>query len=121
MTNFILLTLVIVAATAGDVSVTRAMKAVGEVSSFRLRFLIGVAARAARNRYLWFGVFWKAVAFFTLLALLSRADLSWVVPATAASFVVETLAAKYLLSETVSLTRWVGALCVCLGVVFISF
>ena len=36
------------------------------------------------------------------------------------TYVVETLAAKYLLSEKVPRTRWAVALCVCLGVALIS-
>jgi uncharacterized membrane protein len=111
---------VVLAGAAGDVSVTRAMKSVGEVVSFRPRALLGVAWRAARNLYLWMGIFWKAVAFFTLLALLTRAELSWVVPATAVSFVVETVAAKYLLKEHISGARWAGVLCICAGISLIS-
>lgn len=121
MIQFVLLSAVVLAGAAGDVSVTRAMKAVGAVSSFRLFALLAVALRAARNGFLWLGIFWKAVAFFCFLALLARAELSWVVPATAISFVVGTLAAKYLLKEKVSGTRWAGAVCICLGVGLISF
>ena len=120
MTNWVLLVIVILAGAAGDVSVTRAMKAVGEVSSIGVIYLLGVARRAVATPFLWLGVFCKAVAFFSLLALLTRADLSWVIPATAVSFIVETWAAKFLLREQVSRTRWAGALCVGLGVALIS-
>lgn len=112
---------VVLAGAAGDVSVARAMKAVGEVSSFRITALLAVGWRTAQNGFLWLGIFWKAVAFFCFLALLTRADLSWVVPATAVSFVVETFAAKVLLRERVSGLRWAGAACICLGVGLLSF
>ncbi len=118
--DFILLTVVILAGAAGDVSLTRGMKAVGEISGFRSAILFAVAGKVVRNRFIWLGVLYMTVAFFSFLALLVRADLSWVVPATAVSYVVETLAAKYLLSEKVTRTRWAGALCVCLGVALIS-
>lgn len=120
MIPLILLSAVILAGAAGDVSVARAMKRVGEVSSFRLVCLVGTAWRGARSGFLWMGISWKALAFFCLLALLQRADLSWVVPATAVAFVVETVAAKYLLGEQVSGLRWAGAACICLGVALIS-
>ena len=120
MIQFALLAAVVLAGAAGDVSVTRAMKTVGEVVSFRPMALLGVAWCAAQNVFLWMGIFWKAVAFFALLALLTQAELSWVVPATAISFVVETVAAKYLLQERISSTRWAGALCICAGVGLIS-
>jgi uncharacterized membrane protein len=115
-----LLSAVILAGAAGDLSVTRAMKETGEVSSFAPAALLAAAFRAARNAFLWAGIFWKAVAFLTLLALLAGADVSWVVPASAVSFVLETLAARYWLRERVSRTRWAGVLCVCAGVALIS-
>ena len=96
------------------------MKRIGEVNRFSLIALVRLAVRIAKNKYIGLGIFWKAVAFFTFIALLARADLSWVAPATAISFVVETLAARYLLREHVSTTRWAGASIVCLGVALIS-
>ena len=120
MLDFTLLAVVILAGAAGDVSVTRGMKAVGEVSSLRPAFLVGIMGRVARTGWIWLGVLCKAIAFAGLLALLARADLSWVTPATAVSFIVETLAARYLLGEHLSRTRWAGACCVGLGVALIS-
>lgn len=120
MIQFLLLGAVVLTGAAGDVSVARAMKELGDVSAFRLSALPGVLWRAVRNGFLWFGIFWKATAFFCFLALLTHAELSWIVPATAISFVVETLAAKYLLHERVSPQRWAGAACIGLGVLLIS-
>ncbi len=120
MINILLLTGVVIAGAAGDVSVARAMRAVGEVSRFHPAALLAVAGRAGRQAYLWLGILWKAVAFFCLLALLERAELSWVVPATAVSFIVEIFAAKYFLREQVNATRWAGAVCIGLGVALIS-
>ena len=120
MLDFTLLTVVILAGAAGDVSVTRAMKEAGEVSSLRLAVLLPTLGRVGRNSSIWLGVVCKAIAFASFLALLARADLSWVVPATAVSFVVETLAARYLLREHVSQVRWAGAFCVGVGVALIS-
>ena len=120
MIQFALLTAVVLAGAAGDISVTRAMKAAGEISDFRPAALRATGLRAARNGFLWLGVLWKTVAFFCFIALLTRADLSWVVPATAISFVVETVAAKYFLGERISGTRWAGALCICAGVALLS-
>ena len=121
MILFALLAVVVAAGAAGDICVTRAMKGVGEISDFRPRGLAGAAWRAARSAFLWLGIFWKAVAFFSFIALLTRAPLSWVVPASAVSFVVETIAAKYLLGERINGTRWAGAVCICLGVALLSY
>jgi len=52
--------------------------------------------------------------------LLSWADVSFVVPATALSYVSGALGAKFLLNEHVATARWAGVLLVCLGVTLIS-
>jgi drug/metabolite transporter (DMT)-like permease len=61
-----------------------------------------------------------AVSFFAFMALLSIADLSFSVPATAGSYVFETLLAKLVLKERVGKRRWGGALLVCAGVALLS-
>ncbi|HWP85302.1 MAG TPA: EamA family transporter [Terriglobia bacterium] len=116
-----LLAAVVLAGAAGDVSVSKAMKSLGEISDFRPRALLRTGLRAAASFFLWTGIFWKTVAFFSFITLVAQADLSWVVPATAISFVIETLAAKYFLGEQISNTRWAGAVCICCGVALLSF
>jgi drug/metabolite transporter (DMT)-like permease len=54
------------------------------------------------------------------MALVSISDLSFAVPATAGGYVVETLLARFLLAETVSLRRWAGAALVVIGVALVG-
>jgi len=54
------------------------------------------------------------------MALVSVADLSFSVPATAFSYVLETILAKTILKEDVGWHRWAGALLVCAGVALLS-
>jgi drug/metabolite transporter (DMT)-like permease len=61
-----------------------------------------------------------AVSFFAFLALLKIADLSFAVPATAATVVVETLLARVVLKERVDGRRWAGAVLVALGVALLA-
>jgi drug/metabolite transporter (DMT)-like permease len=120
MIQFLLLAGVVLAGAAGDVSISRAMKGVGEICDFRPAGLASAGWRTAMSGYLWIGIFWKAAAFFSFIALLTLAPLSWAVPASAVSFVIETVAAKYFLGERISFVRWAGALCICLGVGLLS-
>jgi len=62
-----------------------------------------------------------AVSFFAFLRLLSFADLSFAVPVTAASVVLETVLAKLLLKEAVGGLRWAGASLVALQLAAIAF
>lgn len=61
-----------------------------------------------------------ATSFFAFTQLLKVSDLSFAVPATAASFVLETLLARLILKENVDRRRWAGALLVAWGVAILS-
>jgi drug/metabolite transporter (DMT)-like permease len=61
-----------------------------------------------------------AVSFFAFMALLQRAPMSFAVPASAATFVVETILARFFLGEAVGRRRWAGTLLVAAGVVLLA-
>ena len=61
-----------------------------------------------------------AVSFFALMALLSTSALSFAMPITASSYILETALAKYVLREHVDWRRWVGASLVAIGVALLS-
>ncbi len=54
------------------------------------------------------------------MALLSWADLSYVLPVTAAGYVLNVAAGRVFLGEHVSLARWAGALLIVAGVALVS-
>lgn len=56
----------------------------------------------------------------THMALLSWADLSYVMPVTAMGYVVTAFAARVFLGEDVSLARWVGIVLVTAGVTLVG-
>jgi drug/metabolite transporter (DMT)-like permease len=68
---------------------------------------------------MWLGTALGALAFFSLLALLSWAKVSFVVPATATNYIAGALGAKFLLKERVSKARWAGMLLVTAGVALV--
>ncbi|HYL74633.1 MAG TPA: EamA family transporter [Bryobacteraceae bacterium] len=80
------------------------------------RMLSGLAHRGP----LVLAVFFMAISFFAFMKLLSVADLSFAVPVTAASVVIETILAKLVLKEKVSLARWAGACFVAAGVALLA-
>jgi drug/metabolite transporter (DMT)-like permease len=95
--------------TRSDVFNTVGMWRHGAVRDFGPRGMRQLVAALARNRYIAFGIATGAVAFFALLKLLAIAPLSFVIPATAAGYLIETVLAKYLVREQVSCKRWAGA------------
>jgi drug/metabolite transporter (DMT)-like permease len=116
MRELIFYLLIIGAGTGGELCVTRAMKAVGEVKDFRPVALVGVIARALRVSWMWAGLTLMGIAFFSLLVVLSRENVSLVVPVTAMSYAAGALGGKFFLGEQVTPRRWAGVLLVCLGV-----
>ena len=119
MLELILLICVIGAGTCGELCVSRAMKALGEVHDFRPAALVRFAWRAARVGWMWVGISLMTVAFFSLLALLSMENVSFVVPVTALSYAAGAIGAALFLREKVTKQRWLGVLVVCLGVTLV--
>ena len=63
------------------------------------------------------GVVLLIVWTLSQMALLSWADLSYVVPVTAIGYVLNALAGKYLLAEDVSSPQWTGIVLITAGVI----
>ncbi len=119
MRTFVFLAMVVLSGTGGDIAMTHGMKLIGEVKDFSPRAVLGVLGRALRLGWFWLGITLMALAFFSFLALLTWADVSFVVPATALNYVVGALGAKILLGERLGRARWAGILLVTLGVAVI--
>ena len=99
----------------GNMALRRGMDQVGDVTLCRFREVPALVRRMVRNKMLGVGILCIAVAFLLFLALLSWADLSFALPATALSSVVNALGARVLLREKIAASRWVGTLLICGG------
>jgi len=114
--EIILLLLIMVAGTGGELCVARTMQAVGPATDLRPAALIRLILRALRNGWMWLGFLLMTVGFFSLLEMLSLENVSFVVPVTALSYGFGALGGKVFLREQVTRKRWAGVLLVCLGV-----
>ena len=119
MWEALLLFLVVVSGTGGEICVTRAMKNVGEVKDFRPLAVVRVILRAMKLPWMWIGISMMALAFFSLLAVLSIENVSFVVPVTALNYAAGALGGKFFLGERVTPRRWAGVLIVCIGVTLV--
>jgi multidrug transporter EmrE-like cation transporter len=115
-----MLAVLIICGSAGEIAVTHGMKRVGAPARLRPRALLVFLGRALRNGWFWVGLPLMALSFYALLLLLSWEPISLVIPASALSYVVGTLGAKYLLGEDVTGVRWAGVLLVCAGVALVT-
>jgi len=119
MREALLLFFVVVSGTGGEICVTRAMKRVGEVTDFRPLAVVRVILCALKVSWMWIGVAMMALAFFSLLAVLSIENVSFVVPVTALNYAAGALGGKFFLGERVTPRRWAGVLIVCVGVTLV--
>jgi drug/metabolite transporter (DMT)-like permease len=118
--KWLLVGIIVAATTAGQVLQAAGMRRHGEVHITRPGAIRRLLAWLARNEFIIASIACMAVSFFAFMSLLSVADLSFAVPATAASFVLQTILAKYVLKERVSWKRWAGAWLVAFGVALLS-
>jgi drug/metabolite transporter (DMT)-like permease len=112
--TFVLIT--VCAGSCGDVLCASAMSQGEAIDDFGPAGILRAVRYIVTRRKVILGGICYAAAFFSLLGLLSTAELSIAVPATALSFVLDTLAARFILHEHVPRKRWAGVACVCVGV-----
>jgi drug/metabolite transporter (DMT)-like permease len=117
--KWILVTTMVVATVLSDLLQSFEMKRAGR-QCVGARGLLRLLREIARRRYLILAIGCMAVSFFSFMALVQTEPLSFAVPASAASFVLETLLAKLLLRERIGVRRAAGALIVLCGVVLVG-
>lgn len=119
MFEVIFFSLIVVAGTGGELCVSRAMKEVGEVHDFRPLAVLKVIRQAVCVKWMWIGVGLMTLGFFSLLAMLSLENVSFVVPVTALGYVAGALGGRFFLGERVNWRRWAGIFLVCVGVTLV--
>jgi drug/metabolite transporter (DMT)-like permease len=108
-------TISVVSNVAGNSALTHGMHDLGQVGNTPVA-LIG----ALFHPWVALGVALLIVWTFAHMALLSWADLSYVMPVTAIGYVVTAFAGKFFLGEIVSPARWTGIVLITAGVTLVG-
>ena len=116
---WLLLAVMVASTVLGDVLQSREMKEAGE-QSVDARGLFSLLQHIGNRSQLVVAIGCMAVSFFAFMALLQRAPLSFAVPASAATLVLETVLARFVLGEQVSSVRWFGVPFVFIGVMLLA-
>src|SRR5271165_805740 len=113
---------IVVTATSGDVLQARAMKEIGDLGIIRKSHGIReVVRRVLTSPRFMLGLFFMALAFFSLLVTLSWDDVRIVGQASASpTFIENAFAARLFLKERVDHRRWLAALFVAGGVALLA-
>jgi uncharacterized membrane protein len=117
---WVLLAMVVGCTVVSDLLSSFEMKRHGEVSDFGASGIGRTIAAMAQKKFLILSVVFMAFSFFSFIVLMQTADLSFAVPASAASIVFETILARLILKEHVDARRWWGVLLVALGVALLA-
>lgn len=104
----------------GHVMLSKGMKTIGDLTEAPSAKVGGMVGRTVSNPWVLLGVVLQASFFFMYLTLLSRADVSKVLPMTAFDYIVVALLAQLLLAEPVTPARWTGIGFIVLGVFMVS-
>lgn len=76
--------------------------------------------RAFLDPFVIAGIAMQIVWLLLRMSLLSIADLTFVLPVTAAGYVVSTFLGKVVLHETVSMERWIGVILITIGTAVVA-
>jgi drug/metabolite transporter (DMT)-like permease len=114
--QYLILATVTLTAAVGDTLLSHGMAQVGAVDLHHL----GLLFHAMLNPWVIAGVILLIGFFASYLTALSWADLTFVLPSTAFSYVVVAVISHFWLHEHISLARWAGILLITGGVGFIS-
>lgn len=82
--------------------------------------LTAYVLRLLANPWVVPGALLTAVYTLAQLSLFSWADLSYVIPCTAASYILTTLLGRFLMGEHVDPARWVGVVLITFGVILVA-
>jgi drug/metabolite transporter (DMT)-like permease len=116
----IFLVLMIIFGPLGDVLLSRAMKRIGAVSSFRPEALAATFVRVFASPAIWPGIGSLSLFFVAYLLVLSWADYSYVQPVSAMGYGVVALLGYFFLGDAVSGLRWLGVGLICIGVFLVG-
>jgi hypothetical protein len=118
--TFLLVLVAVILGGAGHVMLAKGMKPVGDLTEAPSGRLASMVARVLSDPRVILGVALQAVFFSVYVTLLSRADVSQLLPMTALDYVVVALLAQWVLGEVITPARWAGIALITVGVVLVS-
>jgi drug/metabolite transporter (DMT)-like permease len=116
----VLIALTVAFNAAGNLFLSIGMKRVGSVQAWSLAELATLSRMTAGSVSVWLGLGMLLLFFVSYLLVLSLADYSYVLPASAAGYAIVPLLGYVFAGERVSALRWGGVLLICLGVVMVG-
>ena len=114
-----MVSLMVVSANLGDLMLKRGMVQIGAVET-SLSGLWRALMSTAHNGTIWLGILFLIGFTLCYMTAVSWADYSYVMPAGAFGYAVQTLLAVVILHEAVSGRRWFGVALIVMGVLLVG-
>ena len=108
--------LMVVFGASGDTLMGKGMRAVGPPAEWSVAPVVAFLTHAMSSAVVWAGFLCLLLFFLSYMLVLTWADFSYVLPASAASYAVVPLLGHFFLGEEVSALRWAGVVLIALGV-----
>jgi uncharacterized membrane protein len=115
-----LVALLVVLSSAGNLFFSIGMKRIGALQGWSITALHSAFVAIFTSAWIWLGIISMLLFLAAFMLVLSWADFSYVLPATATMYAVIPLLGHFVLGESVTGLRWVGVALICLGVVFVG-
>ncbi|HTZ16873.1 MAG TPA: EamA family transporter [Dissulfurispiraceae bacterium] len=120
MKTFVVILFATLSAAIGEVLMSYGMKRGGAIDLTDPSQWGVLILSVVRNYYVLAGVVLLAIFFFLYLASLSWADISFVMPLTAMSYIFAAVLARVVLKEDVSWFRWIGTAIIVVGIIIVA-
>ena len=117
--TLIMVLTMVVCAVVGDLLLKRGMSEAGAVQ-FTAGGLGHALVQMMTSLTIWAGIVFLLGFMASQMTVMSWADYSYVMPAGAFGYALQTFLAVVVLHETVSVKRWIGVLLICVGVVLVG-
>jgi len=118
--TFLMVALLVILSSAGNLFFSIGMKRAGALHGWGMEALRASFVAIFASTWVWLGIVSMLMFLAVLMLVLSWADFSYVLPATAAMYAATPLLGHFVLGEAVPPLRWLGVALICAGVVFVG-
>ena len=112
--------LLIILNSAGNFFFGVGMQRIGALPRISLAMLHAAFVAVFSSIWIWLGIISMLLFLAAMMLVLSWADFSYVLPATAAMYAIVPLLGHFILKESVTGLRWTGVALICAGVMFVA-
>ena len=114
--TYLMISIMVVFGPLGNVLLSMGMKSVGTIAGLNAAGLLQLFARVLGCGTIWLGIASLLTFFVANMLVLTWADYSYVLPASAVGYGTVALLGHFVLGETVTPMRWLGIVVICMGV-----